>query len=365
MMTMDELKKVKEALAAGCSEIEGTAEMKRQFKAGIAKECLVTKAFEENDSFVETWKFLDGKPGYTGRHTYGNGEWFNRICGVEDGYFEPDSRAREDIVYILCDRNGNALMAAGNGCGCNFPTPFQALGKFFGEKFPDCQSQEDWKAWLLSFRDPAIPQVAEWLNGAAHHCYSENWVFSEDTLKSRRIAGEMEFLGEKYYIFEDTRRHNICGKEWTEYTVSKNPKPDVYDTMSLCAYRFDAKDVGDGMSEEEAKEEVKSLLCKMFGPMDFRSRPRNDEISHNMVEFTGEYARTLPDYDVLYYLVRKLQGANGAFNRSDVKNKLPELEAYASDNYFLNKRKGVEALLEKHPGAKLGYPLSFYYRNLV
>ena len=363
MMTMDELKMVKEALANGCSEIEGTAEMKRQFKAGIAKEYRVVKAVEENDSFVETWKFLDG-PGYTGRHTYGNGEWFNRI-GVEDGYFEPDSRASECIVYILCDRNGNALMAAGNGCGCNFPTPFQALGKFFEEKFPDCQSYEDWKAWLLSFRDPAIPQVAEWLNEAAYHRYQENWLFTSNITENRHIVGELDILGDKYYIFEETRVHSVCGKKWIEYTYAKNPKPATYETISFLAYRFNAKDVGDGMSEEEVNKEVKSLLCKMFGPMDFRSRPRNDDTSHNMIEFAGEYARTLPDYDVLYNLVRKLQGANGAFNRRDVENKLPELEAYASDNYFPNKRKGVEALLEKHPGAKLGYPLSFYYRNLV
>ena len=79
MLTMEELAKVKEAIAAGATTIEGSKDMQRQFKAGIRKEIKIVKAFDENDVFIETYKYLEDydkdmeESRYTGRITYGGG----------------------------------------------------------------------------------------------------------------------------------------------------------------------------------------------------------------------------------------------------------------------------------------------------
>ena len=364
MLTMEELKKVKEALAAGKKHISGwSKEMNNQLEAGISEEVRVCKAFEENDSFVETWRFLD-KNGYTGRMTAGSCEWFDYICGVGSGYCEPNAPARDDIVYILCDKDGNALMAAGNGCGCDFPTAGKFIEQFCRETISSSQSYEEWKNWLLRFRDPSAPQVLEWLNSEPWNCYDENWVFGRHgILVSRKLLAKKEFLGEKYYLFENTRRHDICGKTWKEYTVAKSEKAEPYETVFYYGYSFDGTDVGDGMSQSEAREMAKSLLVDAFGPLDFRARPRDDDHNRNMVEIADGYACSLPDYDVMDRVVWKLGGTNGAYNRTAAEKAIPELRTWIQENYFLNTKEGVAKLKKRYPGIKLGYPLNVYYRS--
>ena len=254
-------------------------------------------------------------------------------------------------------------MVAGNGCGCDFPTTSTALNEFFAENFPKHQSFVDWKKWLLRFRDPSIPEIREWLNAEPCHCYEENWLFNRDTLKSRTLKKEFQFLGETYYIFEDSRVHKISGTCWTEYSVSKQAAPKDDFEVSLLGYSFDENNVGNGMSQAETEALIKNLLVEVFGPLDFSVRPRSYDFSKNMIEIRDDYACALPDYDVLSQVMNKLKGANKAYNRKEVQDSLAELKDYVKENYFLNSKEGVAALIEKYPDIQLGYPLNVYYRK--
>ena len=360
MLTMKEFEAVKEALAAGKTTISnGTEAMLSQLNAGISKEYRVAKAFDENDSFVETWRFLDGK-GYTGRNTYSS-TWYDYICGVEDGYFEPNAPAHEDVVYILCDQNGNELMVAGNGCGCDFPTTSAALEKFFEEEFAPCQSYVDWKAWLLQFRDPANEDVKRWLESAPYYCYEENFLHRNE-LVSRTVLKKYRFFGEMYYFFEDSYKSKVCGVSWKEYSVSKKLHPENFE-VSVLGYSFDPSKHGDGISQREVETMLMKLLNEVFdGKLGFSVRPRSNYSSKNMVEVCDGWAVALPDYDVLSRIKSKLNGVNGAFNRTSVQEALPELKSYIKENYFLNSKEGIASLKRKYPNIQLGHPLNIYYR---
>lgn len=382
-MLMKELAEVKAAIANGATTIEGSKDMQRQFAAGISKEIKVVKAFDENDSYVETYVYLEDldKPTeearYTGRFTYGDGAWISRICGVADGYCEPDSMAKDDVVYIICKPDGTPICAAGNGCGCNFPTPMEYADKWWQgwsfnrrDIYPIDSSDENFKSWLLSYRDPADARVAKWLNEASWNCYKENWLYGRGKVLERRMLDNYEYMGQRYYLFRDKVGHEVCKVTYHEYFISTVAEPKEYDCWRMMGYGYNADKRGNGMTPREAKQAVQAMLESMYGKLDFSARPRDEVWNQNMVLITecewsrgNMIIRSLPDYDVVDMILGKV-GTRDAYNRKEFTEKLAKERQELAGKLYTNNKQGIEQMAKDHPEITVencSYGVNDYY----
>lgn len=365
MLTMEELAKVKEAIAAGATTIEGSKDMQRQFKAGIRKEIKIVKAFDENDVFIETYKYLEDydkdmeESRYTGRITYGGGTWCDYISGVADGYFEPNAREKDDVVYIICKSDGTPIIAAGNGCGCSFPTAeayayrwWQGWSFNRRDIYPIDSSAENFENWLLSYRDPADARVAKWLNEAPWNCYKENWIYNRGKVLERKMLADYEYMGTRYYLFRDKVGHEVCKVVYHEYFISTVAEPKEYDCWRMMGYGYNADKRGGALSPREAKQEVQAMLESMYGKLDFSARPRDNYMNQNMVivDNDGSYfkAYSLPDYDVVDMILRKV-GTRDAYNRKEFTEKLAKERQELAGKLYTNNKQGIEKLAKDHP----------------
>lgn len=364
MLTMKELAEVKAAIANSATTIEGSKDMRRQFEAGIRKEIKVVKAFEENGSYVETYVYLEDldKPTeesrYTGRHTYGSGVWYDYICGVADGYFEPNAGAKDDVVYIICKPDGTPLVAAGNGCGCSFPTPMEYADKWwqgwsFNKRdiYPIDSSDKDFKNWLLSYRDPADARVAKWLNEAPWNCYEENWIYNRGKVLERKMLTDYEYMGTRYYLFRDKVGHEVCKVVYHEYFISTVAEPKEYDCWRTMGYGYNANKRGGAMSPSEAKQGVQAMLESMYGKLDFSARPRDTYMNQNMVivdNYSYFKAYSRPAYDVVDRILKKV-GTRDAYNRKEFTEKLAKEKQELKGKLYTNDKKGIEQMAKDHP----------------
>lgn len=379
MLTMEELAEVKAAIANGATTIEGSKDMQRQFAAGISKEIKVVKAFDENDSYVETYKYLEDydkdmeESRYTGRFTYGGGEWIDLICGVADGYFEPNTGANDDVVYIICKPDGTPIMAAGNGCGCSFPTAEAYSDRWFKKWAAENDVQtngDNFEEWILSYRDPADSRVANWLNEDSCHCYKENWIYGRGKqLISEKVA-EYEYMGFHYYLFKDTVEHEVCGAKYTEYILYDTPEPSKWNCGQLMGRTFNSNKRGSAMSPREARQTVQAVLESMYGKLDFSARPRDEVWNQNMVLITecewsrgNMIIRSLPDYDVVDMILRKV-GTRDAYNRKEFTEKLAKERQELAGKLYTNNKQGIEQMAKDHPeitAENCSYGVNDYY----
>lgn len=258
MLTMEELAAVKAAIAEGATTIEGSKDMQRQLAAGIRKEIKVVLAFDENGSYVETYKYLEDwdkdmeESRYTGRITYGGGTWYDYVCGVADGYFEPNASAKDDVVYIICKPDGTPIMAAGNGCGCSFPSAEKYAEKWWNKWLSKAQLElpigEGFAEWLLSYRDPADSKVAKWLNAEPWNHYKENWLYGRGKVIKREQVASYEYMGQSYYLFKDTVEHEVCKVRYHEYFISEREEPGEYGCWLMMGNAYNANKRGSAMS---------------------------------------------------------------------------------------------------------------------
>lgn len=365
MLTMEELARVETAIACGDSTIEGSKDMQRQFKAGISEEIKVVKAFDENDSYVETYVYLEDldkdmeESRYTGRITYGGGTWYDYICGVADGYCEPNAGAKDDVVYIICKPDGTPIIAAGNGCGCSFPTAEAYADRWwqgwsFNKRdiYPIDSSDENFNSWLLSYRDPADARVAKWLNEAPWNCYKENWIYNRGKVLERKMLADYEYMGTRYYLFRDKVGHEVCKVVYHEYFISTVAEPKEYDCWRMMGYGYNADKRGGAMSPREAKQEVQAMLESMYGKLDFSARPRDNYMNQNMVivDNDGSYfkAYSLPDYDVVDMILRKV-GTRDAYNRKEFTEKLAKERQELAGKLYTNNKQGIMQMAKDHP----------------
>lgn len=364
MLTMKELAEVKAAIAKGATTIEGSKEIQRQFKAGIREEIKVVKAYDENDSYVETYVYLEDidkpleKHRYTGRHTYGGGTWYDYICGVADGYFEPNAMAKDDVVYIICKPDGTPMCAVGNGCGCSFPTPMEYAEKWWQgwsfnrqDTYPIDSSAENFDNWLLSYRDPADKRVAKWLNEAPWNNYKENWLYGRGKVLERKMLADYEYMGTRYYLFRDKVGHEVCKVVYHEYFISTVAEPKEYDCWRLMGYGYNADKRGGAMSPREAKQDVQAMLESMYGKLDFSARPRDNYMNQNMVIVDNNSylkAYSLPDYDVVDMILKKV-GTRDSYNRKEFTEKLAKEKQELKGKLYTNDKKGIEQMAKDHP----------------
>jgi hypothetical protein len=336
--------------------------MQRQFAAGISEEIKVVKAFDENDSFVETYVYLEDldkdmeESRYTGRFTYGGGEWISRICGVDDGYCEPDSRAKDDVVYIICKPDGRPICAVGNGCGCSFPSAEKYAEKWWNKWLSNAKLElpigEDFTEWLLSYRDPADSKVVEWLNAEPWNNYKENWLYGRGKVIKREQVASYEYMGQSYYLFKDTVEHEVCKVRYHEYFISEREEPGEYGCWLMMGNAYNANKRGGAMSPREAKQEVQAMLESMYGRLDFSARPRDNYMNKNMVivDNDGSYfkAYSLPDYDVVDMILRKV-GTRDAYNRKEFTEKLAKERQELAGKLYTNNKQGIMQMAKDHP----------------
>ena len=368
MLFLNEFIKVKTAIANGATTIEGSKDMQRQFAAGIRKEIKVVKAYDENDSYVETYEYLEdiNKPmeetRYTGRITYGGGTWYDYICGVADGYFEPNASAKPDVVYIICKPDGTPICVAGNGCGCSFPTPMEYADRWWKgwsfnrqDTYPIDSSDKHFEDWLLSYRDPADARVAKWLNEAPWNCYKENWIYNRGKVLERKMLADYEYMGTRYYLFRDKVGHEVCKVVYHEYFISTVAEPKEYDCWRMMGYGYNANKRGGAMSPEQARRDVQQMLENMYGKLDFSARPRDDYMNQNMLLITEcEWAegkvlvRSLPDYDVVDMILRNV-GTRDSYNRREFIEKLAKERQELAGKLYTNNKQGIEKLAKDPP----------------
>ena len=225
----------------------------------------VTIHSEEDDSYVELWQLV-GQEKYIARYTYGPKRWYY----VSDplGYRELNHAIKDDVIIIVCDRNGNELFRTNNADGsADFNTPkqeaFARWAKYAKEQnhgvCVENQSAQffahwatgapvgDFNQWLLSFQDPDRYEEAK--------DYAENWLWCRN-----KQVGEFETLAEYTYLGEVKKierghfRHKICGVEWNEY----------YAGDYLIGHDFDSSKVGTMYSEAEARKILTAAIRENF-----------------------------------------------------------------------------------------------------
>jgi hypothetical protein len=199
------------------------------------KEIKVRLYVSENDDYVELWKVInpeEGKPDYFGRYTYADeGTWYY-VCDPL-GYCELDHSVGKDVMFIVCDNNGNEVCRYSNADKNPLPK-FETVMHNEWSKIKDSlphnienHTADFWaeailgettlsiNQWLLSFKDPDLYQKE--INDM--YGYDENWCYCRTKeIKYEPIKGsEFTYLGEKYCFTKVTNKHEICGVEWIAY----------------------------------------------------------------------------------------------------------------------------------------------------
>lgn len=207
------------------------------------KEIKVRLYQSENDSYIELWKVLNpkkGSPQYYGRYMYQNaGLWVYVSDPLE--YCERDCDVPDDVVFILCDENGNecfrysnadenplptledVIKAEWNKVKGNIPHNAENYDKDFITEVKCGETTMGINQWLLSFKDPDLyhEEIAS-MNG-----YDENWLYG--TKSGKEIKYEpvpkttFSYLGHEYQFTSVTCKHDVCGIEWIEYKCTDAP----------------------------------------------------------------------------------------------------------------------------------------------
>jgi hypothetical protein len=169
---------------------------------------------------------------------YGNeGTWYT----VSDplGYCELDCHVKDDVMFILCDTDGNEYYRYSNADKNPLPK-FETVIRMEWDKVKDKiphntenHSVDFWaeaiygettlgiNQWLLTFKNPDLyKKEIDDMYG-----YDENWLYCRtEEVKYEPIDGkEFSYLGNKYQFTKVTNRHTVCGVEWIEYQCTDVP----------------------------------------------------------------------------------------------------------------------------------------------
>ena len=212
--------------------------IKAQFETGKPIFHEVTLYATENDDYNELW-YCESEDRYYARNVYGTPRW----CTVCDplGYCELDYTLHDNHIFMVGDGEKN-YFAVSNLEGAEFPTlketylsewdkikkDYPHFGdnktvSWFSEYLGNGSTMTTDK-WLISFMDPA--KYEKEIKGM--YGYEENWVMYVKTIK-REIIHTFNYLGIKYYIAKETKRHEVCGKEIIDYYVDDKETLDRYD----------------------------------------------------------------------------------------------------------------------------------------
>lgn len=204
----------------------------------MEKEIKVCLYAHENDSYHELWKVI-GEERYYVRSTFNDeGTW----SSVSDplGYCEPDTTMPDDVMFVLCDAEGNEYFRYSNAQR----NPLPKLETYINMQWQKLKDNvehntenltanfwaECWNGdttmkinqWLLSYKDPSLyaKEIAD-MNG-----YDENWTgcWHEHEISYEPIPdSEFMYLGKKYQFTKVKHKHDVCGVEWYEFVCTDAP----------------------------------------------------------------------------------------------------------------------------------------------
>lgn len=249
-------------------------------------EIKVYKIKDENDSYVELWKECEGERIF-GRYTYGAcGTWYT-VCDPF-GYCELNTTIRDDVVFVVCDKNGKEFYRYSNADENPVPK-FEDVArkkwaevaknnnlKFNVENFErnfwtecyDGTTTLSINKWLLSFKDPDLYKEA--------NDYDENWTgcWHQKEIEYRPLPNsEFEYLGDKYQFTAVRNKHDHCGREWWTFECTDAPfklhEKFRGDRDWIISYMnmgnvFDANDVGTMYDQRTARDMVMEALKKEY-----------------------------------------------------------------------------------------------------
>ncbi len=201
--------------------------LKKQYSAGDYTTIKVTLKYSEVNSYQELWQVV-GEEKYYSRYVCGIPVWYS-VCDPL-GYAELNDVMPDNVIFIVCDSNGEELFGSSNIDGAVFPTLEETcIKEWYRIKgdYPHCKddcSSDFWMQyfgngttigadmWLLTFKDPEI-------YGEVAKDYDENWIYHKEKIDEKPIS-EFTYLGQRYGIWKITYRHRDCKKIMYEYWVA-------------------------------------------------------------------------------------------------------------------------------------------------
>lgn len=290
MFTMQELAALKVAIKRNSQEYlknwitkwesKNGEYLLKQFEKGISKVIYVQIYYHEDDNYNELWKVVGTPKGSAGKYyiraTESGGYWYT--VGDPLGYCERDYGVKEDILFIICDPNGN-LIGASSNVNPKFPTLKQTARaewnrikddvnyiaenetKNFLSMCMDGTSTLNINQWLETFMDTDLyaKEIKEM------HGYPENWVMKCKEISKDAIS-TFEYLGVGYAIYKVKYRHAICGVEYYEFYSGRYPFMGEYENyVDFYASWFDAENVGTMYPKKIATQKVIEQLKEIYG----------------------------------------------------------------------------------------------------
>ena len=251
-----------------------------QFENGVSQEIQVQIYHYENDNYDELWKVVGTPKGEAGKYyvraTEYGGCWYT-VCDPL-GYCERNCTVKEDVLFIICNPEGNPIGASSN-VNPEFPTLKQKARaewerikdsvnhitedktKNFWSMCWDGTSTLSINQWLESFMDTDL--YAEEINEM--HGYPENWVMRCKEINKTAIS-MFEHLGVEYAIYKVKYKHTICGVEYYEFYSGAYPFMGEYENyIDFYASWFDTENVGSMYPKKIAIQKVKEQLKQIYG----------------------------------------------------------------------------------------------------
>ena len=202
--------------------------IKTQFNSGEYKEIKVFLRYNEVNDYQELWQVV-GEERYYSRYTaYHPSRWYY-VCDPL-GYAELDREVPGNVMFVVCNEDGEPLFGSSNVFGAVFPTFEEMCHLEWGRikndypHFKDNTEADFWSQylgqgttisadrWLLTFKDPEI-------YGDAAKDYDENWIYHKKIVEDQAISS-FSYLGRRYGIFKVTYEQENCKKHITEYWVA-------------------------------------------------------------------------------------------------------------------------------------------------
>ena len=148
---------------------------------------------------------------YLSRATRGFHEWMT----LSNSYLEPIEALTSNIVVIICDRNWNELAREGNDPSL-FPNTYPTLNKL---------CKKHWNIIKPQYPDVTYDGFSDWiLDWSVERLYNadeDNWIHFWNTTETIEILHKFDYLGEKYVITRQTKKHTRCDAVWFEYYAGK------------------------------------------------------------------------------------------------------------------------------------------------
>lgn len=333
----------------------------------MAKEIRVYKYAEENGSYNELWKVV-GEEKYYVRATESRWcSWYS-VCDPL-GYCERNEYMPEDVMFVLCDEEGNEYMRYSNG----MDNPLPKFEDFVKEKWQFIKANvqhntenltanfwAEWyngdttmkiNQWLISYMDSDLygKEIEEM------HGYPENWTgcWHEHEINYEPIPNsEFMYLGHKYQFTKVTHKHDICGVIWYEFVCTDSPY--VIDNVGhedrswINSYMymgnwFDDSTHGTMYDQRTAREMVISVLKDAIPKEKDYSQLLYIVLGDRTQKWWSDVCHEATYSEVADWLI------NRDYHRTHVDDLCEHIEQHIKGKVYASNRKNKELIREQYP----------------